>query len=433
MFLKDTIGNRVILVDLLAILFGISSWISINGLWVELPMLVHHLPEGWALPSYLSIIVQIANIGPITYGLMRKCLSSPPSQHISVILLLVIGCISSLVLVLGWDLTTLIADKDRSTGLFISVFFLSLVDCTSSVLFLPYMASFKQMYLNSYLIGEGMSGFVPSLAALAQGVSGNPECVNGTMVEVADQARFSTSAFFMFLMVMMLLSLMAFLCLQYLPLTQTEKVINNNSSTTNFSNEIVNAANDEYSNVSDDSDNNTEPVEELTQEENNRNIYQLLAIQCIVCCLSNGALPSIQSYSCLPYGNTVYHFAVTLNAMANPLMAFLAFFLPCNRRSVVYLLTVLGCALSGYILATAAYSPDMIGGVTVGGTLVVLTWVTTGALFSYVKVCVAGMCRNSGYLFSCGVVTQIGSAVGALVMFLLVNEAQLFEGYYVTC
>ena len=204
-----------------------------------------------------------------------------------------------------------------------------------------------------------MSGFVPSLAALAQGVSGNPECVNGTMVEVADQARFSTSAFFMFLMVMMLLSLMAFLCLQYLPLTQTEKVVNNNSSTTNFSNEIVNAANDEYSNVSDDSDNNTEPVEELTQEENNRNIYQLLAIQCIVCCLSNGALPSIQSYSCLPYGNTVYHFAVTLNAMANPLMAFLAFFLPCNRRSVVYLLTVLGCALSGYILATAAYSPGM--------------------------------------------------------------------------
>ena len=62
-----------------------------------------------------------------------------------------------------------------------------------------------------------------------------------------------------------------------------------------------------------------------------------------------------------------------------------------------------------------------------GGTLVVLTWVTTGALFSYVKVCVAGMCRNSGYLFSCGVVTQIGSAVGALVMFLLVNEVHTLD------
>ena len=52
-------SRRIFLVDLLAILFGISSWISINGLWVELPMLVSELPEKWALPSYLSIIVQV--------------------------------------------------------------------------------------------------------------------------------------------------------------------------------------------------------------------------------------------------------------------------------------------------------------------------------------------------------------------------------------
>jgi riboflavin transporter 2 len=60
MMLKDFLRNRVILVDLLAVLFGISSWISINGLWVELPLLVQNLPEGWALPSYLSIIVQVS-------------------------------------------------------------------------------------------------------------------------------------------------------------------------------------------------------------------------------------------------------------------------------------------------------------------------------------------------------------------------------------
>ena len=33
--------GRVLLVDLLAVLFGISAWISINGLWVELPLLVN--------------------------------------------------------------------------------------------------------------------------------------------------------------------------------------------------------------------------------------------------------------------------------------------------------------------------------------------------------------------------------------------------------
>ena len=94
-------------------------------------------------------------------------------------------------------------------------------------------------------------------------------------------------------------------------------------------------------------------------------------MQFLVCCLSNGALSSIQSYSCAPY--------VTLSAMAYPLMAFLVFF---------------------------QMGP----------------WVATGAHFSYVKVVVAGMCRTSGYLFSCGVVTQICSAIGAAIMFILVHE-----------
>merc|ERR1719334_473527 len=163
------------------------------------------------------------------------------------------------------------------------------------------------------------------------------------------------------------------------------------------------------------------------------NIYLLLTIQAAVCFLSNGALPSIQSYSCLPYGNTVYHLAVTLNAIANPLMAFLAFFVPCTSQGVVLSLAVLGWALSTFILATALASPGMIAGLTVGGSLVVITWVVTGALFSYVKVSVAGMCRDSGWLFQCGVLTQIGSAGGALLMFLLVNEVNLFHGYYVSC
>ena len=65
------IKSRLVLIDVLAILFGISAWISINGLWVELPLLVNKLPESWSLASYLSVIVQIANLGPITYCGLR--------------------------------------------------------------------------------------------------------------------------------------------------------------------------------------------------------------------------------------------------------------------------------------------------------------------------------------------------------------------------
>ena len=48
------------------------------------------------------------------------------------------------------------------------------------------MGVFKEFYLNSYLVGEGLSGFIPSLAALAQGVGGNPYCDNVTYVDGND-------------------------------------------------------------------------------------------------------------------------------------------------------------------------------------------------------------------------------------------------------
>lgn len=53
-------------------LFAISSWIDINGVWVEIPLLVEALPESWDLPSYLVVIIQIANVGPFAYTIAKK-------------------------------------------------------------------------------------------------------------------------------------------------------------------------------------------------------------------------------------------------------------------------------------------------------------------------------------------------------------------------
>ena len=79
--LKGFLRNRVILIDLLAVLFGISSWISINGLWVELPLLVQELPEGWALPSYVTIIAQFGNVGPVIFSLLVHVFPNVREQY----------------------------------------------------------------------------------------------------------------------------------------------------------------------------------------------------------------------------------------------------------------------------------------------------------------------------------------------------------------
>lgn len=56
-------------------------------------------------------------------------------------------------------------------------------------------------------------------------------------------------------------------------------------------------------------------------------IYSTVAF---VNALTNGVLPSVQTYSCLPYGPVAYHLSAALSAVASPLACFLPIFLP-NR------------------------------------------------------------------------------------------------------
>lgn len=82
----------------------------------------------------------------------------------------------------------------------------------------PQMARFRQVYLTSYLIGEGLSGFLPSIFALAQGVGGNPQCRNtstGELEAFYPDPNFSVQAFFFILMSLMIVSCIAFLALNH--------------------------------------------------------------------------------------------------------------------------------------------------------------------------------------------------------------------------
>lgn len=51
--------NAKLFVYVLVALFGSSSWLSTNSIWMELSLLTQKLPEGWSLPSYLSAVVQV--------------------------------------------------------------------------------------------------------------------------------------------------------------------------------------------------------------------------------------------------------------------------------------------------------------------------------------------------------------------------------------
>lgn len=64
-------NRELSIVHILVLLFGSGAWIAINGVFVELPVMVPQLPEGWNLPSLLTILVQVGNIAPITVVLFK--------------------------------------------------------------------------------------------------------------------------------------------------------------------------------------------------------------------------------------------------------------------------------------------------------------------------------------------------------------------------
>ena len=173
-----------VLLCILLTVFGIGSWVDMNGVFVQLPIVVNHLPEGWTLPVYLSVIIQIGNVGPLIYlallQFVRSASMRESLEKLVIYFILLVGICACALLALFWHKTTWMLHAERSVALFVLVFCLALVDCTSSLTFLPFVASYSQVYLTALYIGEGCSGLLPGLVALVQGSGGAPMCINGT-------------------------------------------------------------------------------------------------------------------------------------------------------------------------------------------------------------------------------------------------------------
>lgn len=328
------------LVHVLTCAFGLGSWVAVNGLWVELPLIVNTLPEAWTLPSYLTVIIQMANVGPLLVAIVYKLFPSRLKETAVNYIILSIGVVSCILLAFFWDKTTVVAGELHSTAFFIITFFLALVDCTSSVTFLPFMMRFPVKYVTTYYIGEGLSGLIPGIIGLAQGV-GISTCVNssetggnqtdGWMLHTQYlPPNFSTQGFFFFLAAMMLVSLLAFVALTRLPGTYSlsaENLVPDTAAPVIFG----------LDNPVADTKENSEKCNPEVEAQSKRflagaehTVCQLAFIYVMEVwtnAATNGLLSSVQTYSCMPYGNVAYHLSATLSLVANPVACTVAMFL----------------------------------------------------------------------------------------------------------
>jgi riboflavin transporter 2 len=421
------------------LLFAMSTWISIVGVWVEMPLLVRHLPESWNLPSYLVIIIQFANLGPAVYTIYDRVKANDRNrrvQHSSCVdvevvvslAVIALAAFSVLLMSFSWPIETEVGGEKHSVALLILVCFAALASCTSSVVFLPYMARLPSVYISAYYFGQGLSGLVPGVAGLVQGTGKEPICVNVTedymdtnvtssdngshMIAQYHPPLFSTSAFFGFICVMLCVSAASFCSLNYVTFCRQQHadaaktseparagVASANKKSENVENSEPNAAeNSVAKDAKEDirllsapgghtgnADKDKIIIEPLVRRRVVVERYRLrtmLIIVGIVSALWNGVLPATQSYTCLPYGNLTYTLSICLSWIVSPLATLPSMIAPTSSLLLVGGMTSCAVVLSAFHLALAGMSPHPVLQDSTAGQIIVVSVVLKIGVFA---------------------------------------------------
>lgn len=352
-------------ISLLCVLFGLGTWLPVNAVYSQLPVFVQFAPEGWNLPSYISLLVQCANIAPLLWYFSHKRFTR--SQSPLICSFLIVGTVSLFGLAFTYRIQHLVLGTMHSVYFFVFTFSISLVGCVSSVLFLPFMNRLPELYLVPYFIGEGLSGLVPSVIALLQGVGREAKCQNVTtaqgvqLLRVAEEPHFSSTWFLVIIGCFMLLSTLSFVYLNYIS-------------------DFIRAPAAQLRPSS-----NTEAIPDLP-----KGLFAVLLLaQTLINCFSNGILPSIQSYSCLPYGKEAYHWSINLNQIVNPVIIYLAFFLPIVSLRVLAASAAVGTVCLAYELLTAFRSPapPFVG--STAGVMLIVSTLTCNLVFQFCNMKIA--------------------------------------------
>lgn len=378
----------------LVAIFSMSSWMNIVGMWVELPIMVDRLPEGWNLPIYMTLIIQLANIGPAIYTIYNKCKGRRQNHNHEVILcfLILLTSISSCLFTsVFWSTTVYINNKLISIPVFILLSFSSLASCTSTLVFLPFMSRFSSQYMFAYYFGQGLSGLVPGVFGLLQGLGGNPTCVNvtntTTMVPSLDlhshslmlsqlkpiypEPSFSVRVFFLLLTTFLIISLISFsiLNMSKLWLLHPDKrenqvvIVNDTLSTDSIptptepitdNDKLLKANNNSPTSSSASSS----PPQTVTPPSTSRLTLSFYLVVVFLLNMSiNSIIPATQSYTCLSYGNTVYTLTVRLSSLFNSAFSLLSMFIPKPSLPILAFLTTTALSILTFHLTIASYSP----------------------------------------------------------------------------
>lgn len=271
------------------------------------------------------MLIAFGNLGPVAVTLTHHFAPGRLNERVVIHSIQVLAVVASAFLAIFWFRLTVVAGQTRSVPFLLLAFVLASVCCTSNVTFLPFMYRYPPEYIRTFFVGQGLSALFPCVVALGQGV-GKLECIeteNGTKAHYLDE-HFPAQDFFWFLFVMLIVSALCFLALTYRVVTPAVTEDTQTPEQQPEKDEEDHPLKNGGIAVSEEQVEVEKPMPAVSFW-NLQNIY-LLVLLGVSNALTNGVLPSVQSFSCLPYGTMAFHLSVVLGNIANPLACFVAMF-----------------------------------------------------------------------------------------------------------
>jgi riboflavin transporter 2 len=408
---------------LLLTLVFLASWTDINGIFAELPQIILTQPERWKLGTYLALITNFGNIAPCILVIMKclykkKRINPIPINYIVII----IGMLSCFLLIFLWKKTTMIKNQEHSSALLILAFFLSLLDCTSSVSFADYIQRFKNEFTSALFLGESLTSIIPSLLAIAQG-NGQLYCIpsiNGSNITEAvyETARFSVSIYFSCLFLLLTISLISFTLLQWTTIARKTRQIAPKLSlkSTEDDTETMNTLNEQ---------------QKVIPSQLTKTSYLLLSFGCTyTSSILFGMLLSISTYVLMPYGHRIFYLGTVLSPWMLTIIWILGMIKPLISKRYIFLLIVCGSITFLFDMYVSFKSPcPPFVNTTKGNVLILIIWLSTYIFLGYPRLIIANYVRNysSNGMFWYGVNVQLGALIGSIVAYLLIEIFSLFR------
>jgi riboflavin transporter 2 len=355
--------------------------------------------------------------------------------------ILLLEFLAAIFLTQFWDKQVEIGSKKLSLPLLLLAFIFAFSDCTSSVVYLTFMAKYPSGYMISFYIGGGMGGVMPSVLTLAQGTVGDT-CRDASSTDSPKEPRYGANLYFGLLSILIATSGIAFFLLNNLKVSLNERydnVLPQLSTVLESEQKDASPENDDSKALQGSDQLKLTNIRVFDVFYGSRReefaamrwtFVQLYSIIAIVSALGNGVIPAILSYASLPYGPTTYHLATELGLIANPVCCFLAFFVACKRPSLLGILCSVSVLIAIVIIYTATLSPSpWLVGTTAGSVLIVILNVLWTGCISYIRVNVATVLQKFGEnsLLFCGIFTQLGSFLGAIIIFLINFKTTTFK------